>query len=54
MESDVKLTNNWVYRQFFLSNIHSAPSLFCYNASDGFTFGQITFDVSYQFDFWFH
>ena len=39
MESD-----NWIYRRFFLSNIPTAPRLFCCNTSDGFTFGQIYFD----------
>ncbi len=44
MESDVRLTNDWIYRRFFLSNIRSAPRLFCCNTSDGFTFGQINLD----------
>jgi hypothetical protein len=46
MESDVTLTNDWVYRRFFLSNIGSAPRLFCCNTPNGFTFGQINLDVS--------
>jgi hypothetical protein len=53
MESDVTLTNTWVYRRFFLSNIRSAPRLFCCNTSDGFTFGQINFDVSYRLQLFF-
>lgn len=44
MESDVTVRNDWVYRRFFLSNIPSAPRLFCCNTSDGFTFGEINFD----------
>ncbi len=48
MESDVTLTNDWVYRRFFLSNIRSAPRLFCCNTPNGFTFGQINLDVSRQ------
>jgi len=44
MESDVTLTNDWIYRRFFLSNIPSAPRLFCCNTSNGFTFGQINLD----------
>ncbi|CAF3534953.1 unnamed protein product [Rotaria socialis] len=44
MKSDVAVTNDWVYRRFFLSNIDSAPRLFCFNTSDGFTFGQINLD----------
>ncbi len=44
MESDETLTNDWIYRRFFLSNIPSAPRLFCCNTSDGFTFGQINID----------
>ena len=48
MESDVTQTNDWVYRRFFLSNIRSAPRLFCCNTPNGFTFGQINLDVSRQ------
>lgn len=46
MESDVTLTDDWVYRRFFLSNLRSAPRLFCCNTADGFTFGQLNLDVS--------
>ncbi|CAF0947571.1 unnamed protein product [Adineta ricciae] len=44
MESDVTVTNAWVHRRFFLSNLRSASRLFCCNTSDGFTFGQINLD----------
>lgn len=46
MESDVSLAQNWRSRRFFLSNIRSAPRLFCCNTSNGFTFGEINLDVS--------
>ena len=46
MEPDATLSNDWVHRRFFLSNIRSAPRLFCCNTFDGFTIGQLNLDVS--------
>lgn len=33
--------SNWIYRRFFLSNLPLASKLFCFNHSNGFTFGEI-------------